>query len=303
MDKILFFTDLDYWGGKIQENGVSVIPLFKKIPFFLKPLRIIHLKHQLPFKSVWYKNWKDELNNFAIIILTAGNFTVHVSKYIEDLNPKKARLIYWYWDPVKLKYAPDKISNNWEKWSFDKSDCIAYKLKYNSTFFFDSLSLPTEKLIYDVFFIGQNKGRLNELLNFKNELEAFSLNVFFNIVADKKLFYDKKIFNKRLSYSEVFNFISKSKSILEFVQKNQSGLTLRSMEALFFNKKLITNNSSIKDYDLYCKENIFIVGEDDIRNINVFINTPLKKLDKTITEQYNFKNWLKRIVNNIELKG
>jgi hypothetical protein len=123
------------------------------------------------------------------------------------------------------------------------------------------------------------------------------------IISDRKFFYDKKIFDKKLSYRNTLSLISQSKSILEIVQENQSGLTLRSMEALFFNKKLLTNNASIKNYDLYSKENIFIIGEDDINRISEFVNTPFKILDKDILEQYDFKEWLKRIINNIEFKA
>ncbi|MDQ2720964.1 MAG: hypothetical protein M3Z26_14550 [Bacteroidota bacterium] len=302
MNKILFIKDLDYWGKKIQESGIMVTPLFKKIPFFLRPLRIFHLKYGFPFKNIWYNDWENELSNFEIIILTAANFTVHIAKYIDGLNLRKnIRLIYWYWDPVRSKYAPDKISDKWEKWTFDEADCKNYNLKYNSTYYFNSISLNSQNVVYDVFFIGQNKRRIDELLFLKSQLENFSLKVYFNIVADEKLFYNKKVFSMRLSYSEVLNYISKSKSILELVQQNQSGLTLRSMEALFFNKKLITNNSSIKKYDLYCKENIFIIGEDDINGIQQFINTPYKILNKSIIDQYDFKNWLQRLVNNIQL--
>ena len=300
MNKILFFTESDHWGKKIQENGVCVMPLFKKIPYLLKPFRILHFKYNFPFKSVWYNDWKNKLIDFDIIILSASEFTPPIAKYIYDRKiSNDIRLIYWYWDPVRLKYAPNLISDQWEKWSFDKEDCRNFDLKYNSTYFFNSIKLSRQKIIYDVFYIGQDKGRLNKLLSLKNKLENFSLKTCFHIVSDKKLFSDKKIFNRRISYSEVLNYISKSKSILEFVQQNQSGLTLRSMEALFFNKKLITNNSSVKNYDLYCKENIFIIGEDDINNIQQFIDTPYKTLDKSIIEQYDFKNWLERIVNNI----
>jgi hypothetical protein len=297
---VLFFSDLNFWGKKIRDEGVTVIPVFKKIPSLLKPLRIFHLNNHLPFKKVWYNHWESELKNFDLIILTAGNFTVDVANYIESLILKKnIRLIFWYWDPVRMKYAPDKISNKWEKWSFDKEDCKNFDLKYNSTYFFNSIKLPNARLLNDVFFIGQDKGRLQELLQLKDILENFALKIYFHIIADKKFFYNRKVFRERISYSEVLRNIKESKAILEFVQEKQSGLTLRSMEALFFNKKLITTNDSIKNYDLYCKENIFILGHDDINSIQHFLNSPCKTLDKSLISKYDFNQWLQRMINNI----
>ena len=297
---VLFFSDLNFWGKRVQDEGVTVIPLFKKIPSLLKPFRILHLDNHLPFKKVWYNDWESKLKKFDLIILTAGNFTVDVASYIESLNLKKnIRLIFWYWDPVRIKYSPDKISCKWEKWSFDKNDCKKFGLKYNSTYFFNSIKLPNERLLYDVFFIGQDKGRLQELLHLKDILENFALKIYFHIIADEKFFYDRKIFRERISYSEVLRNIKESKAILEFVQEKQSGLTLRSMEALFFNKKLITTNNSIKDYDLYCKENIFILGHDDINSIQHFLNSPCKTLDKSLISKYDFNQWLQRIIDNI----
>jgi len=302
MMKVLFFKEPDFWSEKIEQSGVTVIPLFKKIPFFFKPARIFHLNSHLRFKRIWYRRWEKQLDDYDLLILTAADFSVNIANYIDTLNVKKElRLIFWYWDPVRLKYSPDKVSERWEKWSFDKSDCKRYNLKYNSTYFFDSITLPPQKLVYDVFFVGQNKGRLNTLLNLKKTLEQFSLRILFLIISDKNFFYDKKVFQKRIPYKTTLKLISKSKSLLEFVQQNQSGPTLRSMEALFFDKKLITNNSSIKDYDFYCKENIFIIGEDDINEIFRFLNAPYKLVATEVTEQYNFIEWLKRLVNNVSL--
>lgn len=300
--KVLFFKEPDFWGDKIEQSGVTIIPLFKKIPFFLKPARIFHLNSPLTFKRIWYRRWEKQLDDYDLLILTAADFSVNIASYIDTLNVKKElRLIFWYWDPVRLKYSPDKVSERWEKWSFDKSDCKRYNLRYNSTYFFDSITLPPQKLVHDVFFVGQNKGRLNTLLNLKKTLEQFSLRILFLIIADKKFFYNKKAFQKRISYCSTLKFISASKSLLEVVQQDQSGPTLRSMETLFFNKKLITNNVSIKHYDFYCKENIFIIGEDDIQNIHEFLNAPYKSLSKELVNQYNFTEWLNRLLNNIAL--
>ena len=64
------------------------------------------------------------------------------------------------------------------------------------------------------------------------------------------------------------------------------------MEALFYEKKLITNNKNIINYDFYCKENIFILEKDDIEELPQFLKTPYKKIDNEIVNKYEFENWL-----------
>ena len=76
--------------------------------------------------------------------------------------------------------------------------------------------------------------------------------------------------NAILRYYEYLKQIENSRIICEVVQKGQSGLTVRALEALFFEKKLITNNESIIEFDFYDSNNIFIfrdtTSENDIKN-------------------------------------
>lgn len=83
----------------------------------------------------------------------------------------------------------------------------------------------------------------------------------------------------------------RSRAILDIVKEGQVGITKRPMEAILFNKKLITNNKAIEKYDFYCPENIFILGKDSLNNLKTFIHTPYKTLPKQIVEQYIFENW------------
>ena len=66
------------------------------------------------------------------------------------------------------------------------------------------------------------------------------------------------------------------------------------MEALFFEKKLITNNKDIKNYDFYNPSNIFILGENNIEDIKEFINKPYEKVEQKIIDYYDFEQWLSR---------
>ncbi len=304
MSRILFFSELDYWGKNLESYDVKVIPLYRHIPKILKPFRILHFKYKLPFSFVWYGNWYKDLGEVSIIILSASNFTPLIAKYIrKHINKSDIRLVYWYWDPVQPSFSPFKIETRWEKWSFDKDDCRKYRLKYNSTYFFKNINLPHNRLKYDIIFIGQNKGRLNELLRLKDIFQKNGLKFYLHVVKDRDISLNTTYkFSKRIPYRELLNLISQSISILDICQQNQSGLTLRVMEALFFEKKLITNNRYVTGYNFYKKENIFILGQDPEDQLLLFLQIPYQKISTEIVLQYEFGNWLERIIQDRTLE-
>ena len=56
---------------------------------------------------------------------------------------------------------------------------------------------------------------------------------------------------KQLPYEENINRTLNANIIIDITKENQSGWTLRILEALFFNKKLITNNINILGSEIY----------------------------------------------------
>ncbi|EJZ1385112.1 lipopolysaccharide biosynthesis protein, partial [Escherichia coli] len=57
------------------------------------------------------------------------------------------------------------------------------------------------------------------------------------------------------------------------------GWTLRILEALFFNKKLITNNINVLGSEIYSESRFFIIGYDDWDKLEYFINSSVKPMD------------------------
>ena len=91
-----------------------------------------------------------------------------------------------------------------------------------------------------------------------------------------------------------------SRSITEIVISGQEGLTLRVMESIFLKKKLITNNLEIRNKNIYNPNNIFILGEDNIKDLPSFLKKPYQEIDNKIIDSYIYSNWLKRLINDIE---
>lgn len=296
--KILF---LDVKGAddfyNINRNlyyNVESVFIFSRQNKLHKLLRRMCLKFNLTHISFLLGDWKKRLNEYNTVIITDSIYNNIISKYIR--KNFKGRIIMWYWNPVVAAFNPNKIeTNGCELWSFDKNDCKENNMKYNPTYYFKNIELPKVKIDNDVYFIGADKGRLNQLTSIEDLLKKSGLKTYFHITKSKKSIESNYSFKGNISYEEVLKGIARSRVILDYVQEGQSGLTQRPMESIFYSKKLITNDKKIIEYDFYDRNNIFILDYDDIEDIYEFVNSEYSPIDKKIVEKYDFANWCNRI--------
>lgn len=292
---VLFPDKEEFWAKEIAKQGINVETLYKPCNVFLRVIRKIWLISGIFSPNIWCGAWKKDIKKYDTILVHANKITAVIPKYIKKQSDK-CRVIYWFWDPVSNCTNPERISDEYsEKWSFDPIDSKQYNLKFNTTYYFKDLKLPENNIKYDVFFIGQDKGRLDYLMELENTFKNIGVSNYFHIVEDRWKHKKKEYkLSKKISYNESLKYIAQSKAILDIVQQGQNGQTLRAMESLFFSKKLITNNKEIKNCDFYCKDNIFILGVDNLYNLNDFLNTLYQPVDNIIIENYEFDKWLKR---------
>ena len=96
-----------------------------------------------------------------------------------------------------------------------------------------------------------------------------------------------------MDYDEIVERVRNADILLDYSRDPDAGLSLRAMEALFWQKKLITNNRSVKDSMFYKTNNIYLLGEDK-RTLRDFLELPQVPVEKEIKQQYLLSSWLKR---------
>ena len=254
--------------------------------FFMRVIR----KLRLDGKLVW-GDWYKTIDKFDLVILGENYYSFNISRYIKKKN-KHCRLIVYFWNCINDGYKEILEDKNIDEfWTFDKNDSNSYKMKYNPQFYTKNVKIEDKntKKKYDIVFLGRAKGRKEQILNLENEFKRKGLNYNIRIIENEK---------DLVKYDDYLDWLSKSKSILDITCNNQVGLTLRCMESIFLEKKLITNNKEIKKYNFYNPKNIFILDEDNMDNIETFLNSPYEKVDQEIIEYYDFESWLKRFYTN-----
>ena len=249
-----------------------------------RAVRKAYLSLPLPGKSVWLGRWTRAVEEYDTIVLADAGNTPNVVRYINRRWPQK-RVIVWYRNPAAWTLPPRAFGGtDCELWSFDPGDCAAYGMRYNPQFYIPRSS-PAGAVSQDVFFVGQEKGRGETLARMEEALKGAGCRTRFWIVGVNSL---------RLSYEEILRQVVSSRVIVDCPCQGQSGLTLRPLEALFYQKKLITTSPGIRTQPFYRPDNIFVWGQDDPGRLAEFLARPYDRDAGRCRQDYSLKAWADR---------
>ena len=230
------------------------------------------------------------------IIIFDGHVRIEFLSWIRRNNPKK-RIILWLWntvDEVKKNLKLENVPKGIEIWSYSKYDCKKYKINYNTTFFWEKQKKAEGEITQDLYFVGKDKGRLQKVKHIDSICRKKGIDFTYHVTKTHKYSLPSREYQGYISYSEVQKNIVASKAILDIQVSKTAGPSLRALEAVFYNKKLLTDDKNVKTFKFYNKQNIFIIDEDNWDNLNEFLDSPVLPVKEEDIEYYNVKNWLSR---------
>lgn len=155
--------------------------------------------------------------------------------------------------------------------SYSKSDCEknGYERIYQIySYTQDDFKDTNKNIENDVFYWGSANDRIDILVDCYEKFKLNNLNVNMGIMLDKDTFSETRyneeiVYNKKISYNDMLVYDSKANCILEVVNSRQDGITMRTMEAVALNKKLLTNNVRVKECPFYDDRYIKIFDTPD----------------------------------------
>lgn len=173
-----------------------------------------------------------------------------------------------------------------------------------SSFYFvpsDTVSTITNKTI---FFVGADKNRMKTICGLSTELTKIGYVSDFHVLPDSGRRYkpDEQVFllKDRMDYFQVIDHVKNCSVVLDLVKEGQVGLTVRTLEAAFYGKKVITNNKAAKYYDLYKFGNIYILGDAENYKLENFLMAPFKEYPKEVLSEYTAQRWLDNLSSGKE---
>lgn len=271
---IAMFSDV-----KKMENGLQAsVPV--NIPNSL--LRFLYKLHtsikinqvvDLPWKGIWdrYAIFPSSTSGTNWVVITNWSirrFSLSCLKGLSE-NPQY-RLVLIYLDtyskvPEFYKKYINQISFDLI-YTFDNHDAKEYGWIFTNSLYSKNEVPSNRDDEYDLYFVGEDKGRAEQLVEMYDYLSQNNIKCCFKIITTgtNRTSHDGLHFlQKRIEYREILEDISKSRAILEIVQDGQSGMTMRPYEAMFYDKKLLTNNSVLRSMDFYNEKFMMVFSKMD----------------------------------------
>lgn len=258
-------------------------------------------------------------------LLVINGTTVHPILF--ELLKKKNKdiiTINYLFDSTQRMYHFDRNFQYYDRiYSFDRSDVELYNLNFLPIYWKPCESNSTKsnflfgfgafnRVRYKVFSYFDNliKDKRNESFIKLYYPQVRHTCAFFAIKYIKKLFKihtditkqeycSELITHQSMSPDEFRNHIWRSKIVIDTSNGLQDGLTARFMWAVGAGKKIVTTNTSIRDYDIYSKDQFFII--DNINSIDVpssFLETPFNPKEGywEIVNNWRIDLWLKQML-------
>lgn len=111
--------------------------------------------------------------------------------------------------------------------------------------------------------------------------------------------YPANCINQKLSYDENIQKLNAADFVLEINKPNQSGLTLRAVEAFVFNKRLITNNAAIEDQDFYQPSHFCVYDGQNEQRLSEFLQMQPAPLSQDKAWEYSADGMLDMLKKHI----
>ncbi|MGL4694357.1 hypothetical protein [Enterococcus larvae] len=279
------FLDIDN-----LENGIVFAAPIREKSYILSKLHHIHFslalnrKMDLPFKGIWDNYYS--LSQVAFdkdiryyLIFTDISACRYSFEYLHSLSQKKNITL----GLTILNIMSDNESLLRNKlplfdyiFSFDKNDAEQYNFIFWPLIYSNSKYEVTNTSHSNrAFFAGNAKKRLETIHGLFSKLTEMNVSAEFYVskVPEEQQRYAGNPhfhYNQWLDYQTILQETLSSEYVVEIVDDNQNGLTLRSAEAICMNKRIVTNNQSIKLSEFYDPSYVHVFKDPEDIDIEFF---------------------------------
>jgi hypothetical protein len=225
-----------------------------------------------------------------------------------------AKFVLYLWDSLANRsHVQNNLSMFDRVLSFDPIDAKKYNLMLRPLFYgrgFSKTKPVVKPTLYDISFVGTaHSDRFSVVDRAKAQLSSdISAFWYLYLQAPWVMHYYRLTkpgmkparmgdfkFDPLLK-AQVQDIFSESHCILDIEHPSQVGLTMRTFETLGAQKKLVTTNVNIRNYDFFKPENICIIDRTDPKISVDFLKTNFVPIDDATYAKYAIEGWLKEVL-------
>ena len=227
----------------------------------------------------------------------------------------KAKITLYLWDSMHYNQNAGVIKSHVDRvLSFDRvdvdenSDMEFLPLFYGKEF--EKAASVSDGYIYDACFIGTiHTDRYRVLEKIIEALESDGFKVFIYCYYPSKFLYilraivdsDFRRFAKKyidfagMKLPDVVARIAESRAVIDVNRPDQRGLTMRTIEAVGAQRKVITTNEDVVNYDIYFESSVMLVDRFSPKVAKEFLKGGEYPFCEDVRRRYSVTSWVSRI--------
>lgn len=257
--------------------------------------------------------------DYDFVLVIVGRYLSR--EFLEQLKKLKPdmRLILYLWDDVNRVRNFKEVRSCYDViYSFNDVDVQTYHLKFLPLFYLNRYVMhghTQRPATYELFSaMTDYSDRYDVVKSILKSNPNLSMKIFFATGNLKYIrrnihFWDvRSLKAKGICFSrtdirsdKLLRGIKNAKALLDIPFLGQEGLTIRTMESIAANKKLITTNENVKKYDLYHPDNVLVIHRSHPVIDQEWLQRPFKKLDRSVYDKYSVSQWTQCILSGTQL--
>lgn len=270
--------------------------------------------------SKYYKEQLEELRtrDYDYILSIRGEYTpIKTLQLLKTYYPN-SKLILYMWDGLG-KQNTKGIEEKWKYYdrvyTFDRIDYEAHKdeISFLPLYYYEDY-LPEKSpdpnsanFKNDISFIGtghDDRVRIVKEVMMQCKMRGMRCFSYF-FVPHRLVFLKNKLMNRdfkdveisdvcfeMMPFEQLYDTYSKSRCVVDVENKEQHGLTMRSIEMLGLRRKFITTNRDIVNYDFYNPNNILVIDRENPILDFSFFDKDYEMLDEYVYKKYCLSQWI-----------
>lgn len=247
---------------------------------------------------------------FDIVFVIKGEYLTDEHIITIKKHSPKAKYILYLWDAWVRHNNREVLARHFpDIYSFDARDCQEFGFKLRPLFYINKADHPQRSSnAYNISFVGGNhSGRLDYLKAIKRICQRHGLTYKFKLLVGRVEDFKRKwilkdqyaydvITKEFLPYADYLYILDHSIAVVDIPNPLQTGLTIRTIEALSRGTKVVTTNYYVNCYDRIPESLVLVV---DINKIDEekFVNFILSPCCEKLDEYYSLEYFIKGILH------
>ncbi|WP_299891619.1 hypothetical protein [uncultured Lacinutrix sp.] len=239
----------------------------------------------------------NELNRLgkqdAILVIRPDLISLHIHHKIKTYTNNYISYIYDSCVRFPVDHLLDNIFNT--IYSFDLKDVKKYNFKHITNFIYLDKQPIKKDYKYDAFIVLSPDERLTQLNSIAQQFDALNISHKFVTVSSRKpagLYKNIEHTDKEIKTEALKQHLEDSRIVLDLVRDGHNGLSFRIFEALAYQKKIITTNTSVKKYAFYNPNNILVLDSKNPKIEADFFTTDYEILPEEIYHQFTVDHFV-----------